>query len=167
MISAWKRIYGESPLHLLGQLVAFAIAAYAIIQIVDVRSTGNLSLVLWLFGGALLHDVIFLPVYLTLDLVARLGLQDHALRPVRAINHVRFPAVISAVMFVTLFPLILGRGEPNFIRTAGEQAPDYLGRWLAITAGLFAVSALVYALRLRQAAGRGSHARVPAAVPPA
>lgn len=167
MISAWKRIYGESPLHLLGQLVAFAIAAYAFVQIVDVRSTGNLSLALWFLGGALLHDIIFLPVYLTLDLVTRLGLQDHALRPVRAINHVRFPAMISAVLFLTLFPLILGRGEPNFIRTAGEQAPDYLGRWLAITAVLFVVSALVYAVRLRGAAERGSHAPAPAAVPPA
>ena len=152
MISLSKRVYGESPLHLLGQLVTLAIAAYAFLQVVEVASTDTLSLVIWFVGGALLHDLLFVPVYLVLDLVARRGIRDHARRRVRAVNHIRFPAAISGVMFLTLFPLILGRAEPNYVRTAGLQPPDYLGRWLLVTAAVFGISALAYAVRLRRAA---------------
>jgi hypothetical protein len=163
VISLWKRWYGASPLHLLGQLVALAIAVYAFAQVVDVRSTDNLSLAIWLVG-ALLHDMLFVPVYLTLDLITRLGIQDHALRDVRAVNHIRVPVVMSAVLFLTLFPLILGRGEANFERVSGVQQPDYLARWLLVTAVLFAVSAVAYAVRVRRDAVR--HRRARSAPPP-
>ena len=98
--------------------------------------------------------MIFLPIYLILDLIARLGIQDHALRNVRAINHIRFPLVISGVMFLTTFPLILGRSETNYVRLSGDEYPDYLGRWLLIVAVLFGVSAVSYAVRLRLDATR-------------
>ena len=154
MISAWKKIYGASPLHLLGQIVAFAIAIYAYLQIIDVTSTDNLNLLIWFVAGALLHDMIFVPIYLILDLIARLGIQDHALRNVRAVNHIRFPLVISGVMFLTLFPLILGRSKAQYERLSGDAYSDYLGRWLLIVAVLFAVSAISYAVRLRIEATR-------------
>ena len=167
MISVWKKVYGESPLHLLGQLVAFGIAAYAFTQIIDVASTDNLSLAIWFLGGALLHDLLFVPIYLVLDLIARLGLQDHALRRVRAINHIRFPVAISGVMFFMFFPLILGKNEGIFERTAGEPNPDYFQRWLLITVVVFAVSALAYAVRLRREARRGARGERDAAAPAA
>jgi hypothetical protein len=154
MISAWKKIYGESPLHLLGQIVAFAIAAYAYLQIIDVHSTNTLNLLVWFLAGALLHDIIFVPIYLILDLVARLGIQDHALRSVRAINHIRFPVAICGVMLLTLFPLILQKSKANYARVSGVSFPDYLSRWLLIVAVVFGVSALSYAVRLRLEATR-------------
>jgi hypothetical protein len=160
VISAWKRVYGESPLHLLAQLVAFALAAYAFTQVTDVGSTDTRNLVLWFVLGALLHDLLFVPIYLTLDLVSRLGIQDNAMRGVRAVNHVRYPVVVSGVLFLVTFPLILGRGEATFVRTSGEQPPDYLARWLLVTAAVFAVSAIAYAVRLRLHARRTSHAGV-------
>ena len=153
MISLWKRLYGESPLHLLAQLVAFAIAIYAFKQIIDVRSTDNTSLAIWFIAGALLHDLIFVPIYLSLDLVMRLGIQDHALRHLRVVNHVRVPVVISGVLLLTTFSLILSKNDATFVRTAGVQPPDYLGRWLLITAGLFLLSGVIYAVRV------GRHAR--------
>lgn len=149
MISLSKRVYGESPLHLLGQLVAFAIALYAFVQVTEVGSTDTKSLLVWFLVGALLHDLLFVPIYLVLDIVARRGIKDHAQRRVRAVNHIRFPVAISGVMFLTLFPLILGRGEPNYVRTAGLQPPNYLGHWLLVTALVLGVSALAYAFRLR------------------
>jgi len=154
VIALWRRLYGESPLHMLAQLAAFAIAVYAFSQILKPASTQTLSLILWFVGGALLHDLVFVPIYLVLDLVARLGLQDHALRRVRAINHVRFPLAMSFVMFLTCFPLILARAPGNYFRAGGQSEPDYLGRWLAITAVLFTASALAYAVRLRLDAKR-------------
>jgi hypothetical protein len=149
VIALWRRAYGESPLHLLAQLAGFAVAVYAFSQILRPASTQVVSLLLWFVGGALLHDLVFVPIYLVLDLVARLGLQDHALRRVRAINHVRFPLAMSFVMFLTCFPLILSRAPNNYVRAGAQQPADYLGRWLAITAVLFVASALIYAIRLR------------------
>ena len=153
-MSLWRRVYGESPLHLLGQLVAFALAAYAFVQVTDVRSTNDLNLVLWFVLGALLHDLLFVPIYLVLDLVSRLGLQDHPLRRIRAVNHIRYPAVISGTMALATLPLLLGRGEGAYERTSGEPAPDYLSRWLLVTAIVFAISAVAYAVRLRLGARR-------------
>ncbi len=154
MISLFKRVYGKSPLHLLGQLAAFAITIYAIKQIIDVSSTDRVSLFVWFVAGVVLHDFVFIPVYLGLDRLA--GRRHHARPPhnVRVINHIRFPLAISGVMLLTLFPLILGKNEGPFMRAAGETPPDYLGRWLLITAIVFGVSALVYAVRLRRDAGR-------------
>ena len=156
------RVYGQGPLHLLGQLVAFAIAAYAFSQVVDVASTDKLSLLIWFFAGALLHDLLFLPIYLVLDMITRLGIRDRARHRVRSINHIRFPVAISAVMFFTTFPMILGKNEATYLRTTGEQTPDYLGRWLLITAIVFAISALAYAVRLRRKAQGGARTGAPA-----
>ncbi len=154
MISLWKRAYGESPLHLLGQLVAFAIAIYAFKQIIDVASTDNLNFFIWALAGALIHDIVFVPIYLVLDLVMRLGVQDHALRDLRVVNHIRVPVVVSGVLLLSTFSLILGKNQANFVRTAGVEQPDFLARWALVTAGVFLLSALVYAVRMRVAAGR-------------
>lgn len=167
MIALFRRAYGSSPLHLLAQLAAFAIAVYAFSQILRPASTQAFSVLLWFVGGALLHDLVFVPIYLVLDLVARLGLQDHALRRVRAINHVRYPLAISFVTFATCFPLILERAPENFVRAGGRQPPDYLGRWLLITAVVFTLSAVAYAVRLRRDAVRQRHEAVGDAPPPA
>ena len=40
--------------------------------------------------------------------------------------------------------------------TSGRSTDVFLPRWLAITAGLFAVSALLYALHLRRARRSGA-----------
>lgn len=167
MISVWRRVYGESPLHLLGQLVALVIAVYAFTQAVEVGSTDTKSLLIWFLAGAVLHDLLFVPIYLGLDLVARRGARDHAQRRVRAINHIRVPVAISGVMFLTSFPLIIGRGEPNFVRGAGEQPPDYLGHWLLVTAVAFSISALAYAVRLGRDARRPPERAALAGRPPA
>ena len=95
---------------------------------------------------------LFVKSYLVLDLITRLGIQDHALRPVRVVNHIRFPVVVSAVLLLTSFPLVLGKNRANFLRTAGREQPDFLARWLLVSAVAFAVSAVVYAVRLRLAA---------------
>lgn len=160
MIALWRRTYGDSPLHLVAQLAGFAIAVYAFSQILRPATPHVVSVLVWFVGGALLHDLVFVPIYLVLDLIARLGVQDNALRRVRVINHLRFPAAMSFVMFLTCFPLILSSAPGNYVRAAGRGEPDYLGRWLLITAVLFAGSALIYAVRLRLDASRRREPRV-------
>ena len=65
-------------------------------------------------------------------------------------NYLRVPVVMSGAMFLVFFPLILGKGEANYMNDTGHGPPDFLGRWLLITALLFAGSAVAYAVRLRR-----------------
>jgi len=150
VITAFRRYYGASPLHLLGHLVAFAIAYYALSEVFLSRYSHWVNWVAWFVGGALLHDLVFLPIYVLLDAIARLGVVDHPLRHVNAINHIRVPAVMAGVMFLVFFPLILGDGRENYVNDVGHGPPDFLARWLLICAILFGASALVYAIRLRR-----------------
>ena len=158
MIAAFRRRYGASPLHLLAHLAAFAIAYYALSEVLLSRYSHWVNWVAWFVGGALVHDLVFLPVYVILDTIARLGVADHPLRRVNAINHIRVPAVMAGTMFLVYFPLILGDGRENYINDVGHGPPDFLARWLLICALLFGASALAYAVRLRRgrAGRRGS-----------
>ena len=129
--------YGASPVHLLGHLVAFAIAVWAISHVFDGRQPWNW--VLWFVAGALLHDLLLLPFYSVLDRAARL-----LPGPRTAVNFVRVPALMSGVMLLVYFPRILDRAPGNYTRVAGVAPEGYLRNWLLITAALFTASALLY-----------------------
>ena len=76
--------------------------------------------------------------------------------PAPVINHVRFPVAISAVLLLVWFPLILQRRPSGYVNALGREPPDYLGRWLAVTAGLFVLSGVVYAVRRLTASRAGA-----------
>jgi hypothetical protein len=133
-----------------GHLVLIAITAWVLAQMfrVDVAPQ-PLNLALWLALGAVVHDLLLLPLYAGADaLIRRL--------PGPLVNHVRFPVAISAVLMLVWFPLILHRQPANYVNALGREPPDYLGRWLAVTAGLFVLSALVYAARRLTASPAGA-----------
>jgi hypothetical protein len=134
----------------IGHLALIAVVAWALAQMFDVSVAPQpLNLALWLALGALVHDLLLLPAYAAVDaLIRRL--------PPPLINHVRFPAAISAVLLLVWFPLILNRQPANYVNALGHDPPDYLGRWLAVTAGLFVVSALVFAVRRLTASRAGA-----------
>jgi hypothetical protein len=129
--------YGASPLHLLGHLIAFAIAVWAISHVFDGREPWNF--VVWFVAGALLHDLLLLPFYSALDAAARV-----LPIPRGAVNFVRVPALTSGVMLLVYFPRILDRAPGNYTRVAGVAPAGYLRNWLLITAALFMASALLY-----------------------
>ena len=136
-MSAIRRHYGASPLHLLGHLVTFAIAVWAISHVFDGRQPWNF--VLWFVAGALLHDLLLLPFYTGLDAAAR------ALPATRgAVNYIRVPALMCGVMLLVYFPRILDRAPGNYTRVAGVAPEGYLRNWLLICAALFTASALLY-----------------------
>ena len=54
------------------------------------------------------------------------------------------PAAISGVLLLVYFPLILVRADGTYVRATGHPSPATPARWLAITAGLFLASGLVY-----------------------
>jgi hypothetical protein len=155
------RRYGAGPLHLLAHLAAFVICAYALAQIVDGGAAVNF--VVWFGGAAVLHDLVFLPVYSVLDRLAhgwaRLvhGTAPRALRhpEVPVINHVRVPALISGLLLLIYFPLILGRAESEYVRATGHHLHGYARNWILITAALCGGSALLYAIRVQLRSRRG------------
>jgi hypothetical protein len=136
----------------LGHLVLIAITAWVLAQMFHVNVAPQpLNLALWLVLGALVHDLLLLPLYAGADALIRN-------LPGPLVNHVRFPVAISAVLLLVWFPLILQRQPSGYVNALGRQPPDYLGRWLAVTAGLFVLSALVLAVR-RLTASRAGAAR--------
>ncbi len=136
-----KARYGASPLHLLVHLAVLALAAWALLQALDLG--GAERIVLWLVGAILLHDLVLWPSYTALDRVARRG------RPVGWANYVRVPLGLSALMLLVFFPVMCGKGEAAYTRVSGATWEGYAGRWLLVCAVLFAVSAALYLARSR------------------
>ncbi len=137
-----RRAYGASPLHLLSHVAALALAGYAFTRIFAGAHPWNV--VLWFAGAVVLHDLVAFPLYTALDRLA-LG------RRMRSVNHVRVPALLSALSFIVFFPLILGLGDGRYERATTLSQDVYLGRWLLLCGAMFTVSALLYAVRVRRA----------------
>lgn len=150
----FRRRYGASPLHLVAHLGGFAIAAIALDRIF---SGGDVKeLLLWYLGFAIVHDLVFVPVYTGLDRAlrmagARLSLPSRSGVPV--VNHLRAPAVISGVLLIVYLPLISGRSDSGYFALSGHHLTHYVRNWLLITAALFVGSAVVYCLRVVRARG--------------
>jgi hypothetical protein len=136
--------YGASPLHALAHLAAFALAGFALLQLTDVRAAGNV--LAWFIGAVLLHDFVLLPFYSALDRAAQAA--------GTAVNYVRVPAGLSALLLLVFFPLILGCSTGKLEQVSGAPAADYLARWLLITGVLFAGSGALYLARSRRAAAK-------------
>ncbi len=160
MLGHFKRRYGASPLHLLVHIAAFAIVAYAIVQLLGQRHWVNWAG--WFLAAAVLHDIVLLPAYSLLDTASRAALRRRPRRPlpgrdprrparVPIVNHVRAPALISGLLALIYFPLILGPAGPGYYSATGHHPSGYLRNWLLITLALFAGSAVIYAVRARVA----------------
>jgi hypothetical protein len=132
--------YGAPVWHLAGHALAFAAIAYALSRLLQPSVGRPLGILVWLVGGAVLHDLVFLPLY---------SLGDRVVRAVTgpAVNHVRVPAAIAGVLLLVYFPLIVSKAPATYERNTGRPPPDYLARWLAITGGLFAASGVVWVAR--------------------
>lgn len=139
--------YGERPLHLIAAIATFAIAAYALLEVAE--RPAPVSFAVFFAGAIVAHDLISFPLYSALNLIA--GRVSPARLGPATINYVRVPALLSGFAFVVWFPLILGLDTALYEGAVGRAPADYLGRWLALTAALFAGSGLVLALRARRA----------------
>jgi hypothetical protein len=142
-----RRRYGGSPGHLLLMLASFALAGFAVLSLIRSRP---IEVAVWFVGAAVVHDFVLLPLY---------TLADHRLRRAAAgravawLNYVRFPAAISLLLLIVFLPSI-ARLSGGYTDTTALSSAGYLWRWLAITAGLFVISAGAYALRLLREARR-------------
>lgn len=143
-----------------GLLVSFAVAWYAGTRLF--ARADAVSVLTWFFAALVLHDLLVLPLYSAFDalVLRRLG--------PAAVNHVRVPLAIAAVLALVYFPSILRLNAANYRHATGLSVDVYLGRWLAITGGLCAASALIAFTRLcRRGLRSRSLARAARPAPPA
>jgi len=141
--------YGASPVHLLAAIASFLIAAWALSQALEVLSSPGRFLI-WLGASIVAHDLILLPLYSAVG-AAAVGTIARGRTRIRiaALNHLRVPALLSGLALLVWFPLVLGTGDSTFTSASGLSNEIYLERWLALSAVLFAGSALGFALRAR------------------
>jgi hypothetical protein len=148
----FRDLYGAGPLHLLAVLLCFAIAAYALSRALQLTANPD-RILIWLGGSIVGHDLVLLPAYALLGVLAA-GLLLGPGQPTRvriaALNHLRFAALLSGLLLLVWFPLVAGPAERGFMRVTGLSKDVYLDRWLILTAALFAGSAVVFALRVRR-----------------
>ncbi|MEU7074051.1 hypothetical protein AB0B30_31980 [Streptomyces narbonensis] len=144
-MTAFRRRYGASPLHLLLVLASFALAAYAGVRLLK---GDTLGVALWFVGAALLHDLVLLPLYAVTDRAAQHLFREvpEQGQPRASVNYVRVPLFVSGVLLLVWWPLILGRVD-HYTAYTGLQADGFLARWLLITAALFVVSAAILVVR--------------------
>jgi hypothetical protein len=142
--------YGAGPLHLLLALASFAVAGWALSRVLGILSDPT-RFVIWFTGSIVAHDLVLFPLYSLLGFVAGrtlLGGGPGALR-IAALNHLRVPAILSGVFLLVWFPLIFEKGKRGYMNASGMSTQVYMERWLLLSAALFGLSALVFALRVR------------------
>ncbi|MER7456828.1 hypothetical protein [Micromonospora sp. NPDC126480] len=135
-----RAAYGAGARHLLVLLACFAVASWVALRLAG--EADRLRMLAWFVGAVVVHDLVLFPVYATADRVLRRLTVRRA-----PLNHVRVPALASALLFVVYLPGILGLGGSAYESATGRQPAPLLGRWLALSASFFLVSTVVYIFR--------------------
>lgn len=133
------RRYGASPVHLLAHFLALALAAWALLHVLDLSTAGRV--LLWLVGAVVAHDLVLLPFYSVLDRLAERAL------PGPAVNYVRVPAGLALLLGLVYFGEISGRADVAYHRASGTRFESPLAHWLLASAALFAIAGAVWAIR--------------------
>jgi hypothetical protein len=139
--SLMRERYGSSPVHLLAHLILLPLIGWALLTVLDFRAASNV--VLWLVAAVIVHDAVLLPAYSAVDRAGQVALRG-------AINYVRVPAGLSLLMLLVFWGTIRDKGEGAFRRVSGLTYDGYAGRWLLVSAALFAVSGALYLVRGRR-----------------
>lgn len=154
----FRRFYGASPIHLAALLGSLALAAYAVSFVVDSPSLTRMAV--WFAAAVIGHDLVLFPAYAAGDRL--LGAASHPRRrtrarlPVSPVNYVRVPTLGSGLLLLMFLPGIIEQGSATYRAATGQTQEPFSDRWLFVTALMFAVAALAYALRTAHALVRGS-----------
>ncbi|MDJ0395597.1 hypothetical protein QMK17_19945 [Rhodococcus sp. G-MC3] len=162
----FTRFYGAHPLHLLAMCFAAALVGY-VVYVAGIETFWNRnvwwqSIAVWFAGAVVAHDLVLFPLYsladrsLTSGMNALRGRSPRIAWTVSPLNYIRIPLMGTALTFVVFFPGIIAQGSESFTSATGLTQDPYLGRWLALIACFFGVSALAYALRLALSVGSGA-----------
>lgn len=149
----FRQIYGSHPLHLLTVTAGFALFAYAVVA-VKPASLWNTnvwwqSIAVWFAAAIIAHDLVLFPIYALADRLL-VGAKADRLPTLRVpvLNYIRVPALGAGLTLLVFLPGIIEQGGPTYLAATGQTQDGFLGRWLLLTAVIFGVSAVVYAIRL-------------------
>ncbi|NJP33659.1 hypothetical protein [Micromonospora thermarum] len=134
-----RAAYGAGPRHLLVLLACFAATGWVALRLAG--EADAVRMLLWFLGAVVAHDLVLFPVYATVDRALRRIVHRPA-----PLNHVRVPALASALLFLVYLPGILGLGGTTYRSATGREPTPLLGRWLALSALFFLASAVAYAV---------------------
>lgn len=163
-LARFHNFYGSHPLHLLAMLAGFALLGYVVVTaklsvLWKPEGAWWQSMVVWFAAAFIAHDLLLFPIYALADRI--LGFSNTRPRhrrqpgvPVR--NYLRVPALGSGLLFLMFFPDIIRQGAPLYLEDTGLTQQPFLGRWLLLTAEMFAASALIYAIRVTLAHRRNT-----------
>ncbi len=152
-LNGFRRIYGSHPLHLLTLVAGFALFGYVIASVKPTAlwnpNTWWQSIAVWFAAAIIAHDLVLFPIYALADrLLLATGARRRPASRVPALNYVRVPALGAGLSLLVFLPGIIKQGAPTFRAATGLTQDVFLGRWLLLTAALFAISAVIYAIRL-------------------
>lgn len=134
-------------------LACLALTAYAASRLLDELPVLT-RIAIWFVGVAVVWDLVLGPLLALVDRGLR-PLHRVRLRGVAALNYVRVPAGVSALLLLVWAPLVLERSAATFERKSGLDASVYLGRWAGVTAALLLLSAAAYGVAVLRAGRTG------------
>ena len=125
------------------------------------RVVATLTIAVWLVAAVVAHDLLFLPLYALTDRVLSARISRRPARrhlKVLTCNYIRVPALGAGLTLLIFLPGIVEQGGPTYQAATEQTQQPFLGRWLLLTAAMFALSAIIYATRIagarRRTAGR-------------
>ena len=152
VLTRYRDVYGSHPLHLLIMLTGFALLGYLVATVKPVTLWNPQvwwqSIAVWFAAAIIGHDLVLFPLYALADRVLTATAGRRTEPKVAAVNHIRVPALGSALTFLVFLPGIIEQGKPTYLAATGQTQEPFLGRWLLLGAALFGVSAALYAIRV-------------------
>ena len=159
LLARFRDFYGSHPLHLLTMLAGFAVVGY-VLAVFKPLTLWNpqvwwQSIAVWFAAAIIAHDLVLFPVYALADRILAVPgdrrRRRHREPRVPPLNYIRIPALGSALMLLLFLPGIVKQGASTYWAATGQTQDLFLGRWLLLTAVMFAVSAAAYGIRLAAA----------------
>lgn len=153
-LERFRAVYGSSPLHLLTLVVGFALMGYVLTTINPTAlwnpNTWWQSILVWFAAAIVAHDLVLFPIYALVDRILVTGLRIRPRREpaIPVLNYLRIPALGAGLTLMMFLPGIIEQGAPAYAAATGQTQEPFLGRWLLLTAAMFAVSAVAYGARL-------------------
>jgi hypothetical protein len=153
-LQRFRSVYGSNPLHLLTLIAGFALVGYVLVTVKPIAlwnpNSWWQSILVWFAAAIVAHDLVLFPFYALVDriLVAASRIRPRREVAVPLLNHMRIPALGAALTLLVFLPGIIEQGGPAYTAATGQTQDVFLGRWLLLTAAMFAVSAVAYGVRL-------------------
>ncbi len=152
--SGFTASYGAHPLHLVLLVVSLGLTGYVVWLLVGTPDVARIGV--WFVAAIVFHDLVLFPLYALADRGLSFLARPRGGRVVlAAVNHLRLPALGSALLLLIFYPAILQQGEATYARASGlSEGADYLRSWLLLTTAFFVLSATAYVARRRLAVAR-------------